>query len=76
MKVLIDTSAYSALHRGEKAMLGVMQEAETVAIPAIVPGELHSGFRQENRYAENRALLAGFLAKPSVRVLSVTKETA
>jgi predicted nucleic acid-binding protein len=76
VKVLLDTSAYSALHRGEKAILGVMQEAETVAIPAIILGELYSGFRQGNRYAENRALLARFLAKPSVRILSVTEQTA
>ncbi|MCC6392908.1 MAG: type II toxin-antitoxin system VapC family toxin [Bryobacterales bacterium] len=76
MNVLLDTSAYSALHRGDKRILGVMREAEAVAVPAIVLGELYSGFRQGSRYAENRALLARFLAKPSVRVLSITEATA
>jgi len=73
VNVLLDTSAYSASHRGGKRIPGVMQEAETVAVPAIVLGELYSGFRQGSRYAENRALLARFLAKPSVRVLSITE---
>jgi len=53
-----------------------MRRSETVAVPAIVLGELHSGFRQGTRLAENTAQLAQFLSKPSVRVLDVTEETA
>ena len=76
MKVLLDTSAYSALLRGNKPVLEVLRRAETVAVPAVVLGELHSGFRAGNRWAENTAQLAQFLSKPSVRVLNVTEETA
>ena len=76
MKVLLDTSAYAALLRGHQLVLEVLRRAEIVAVPAVVLGELHSGFRAGNRWAENTAQLAQFLSKPSVRVLNVTEETA
>ena len=75
-KVLLDTSAYSALHRGDLAVLDVLRQAEIVGVPAVVLGELYSGFRQGNRWAENQARLAKFLSRPSVRVLPVREETA
>jgi tRNA(fMet)-specific endonuclease VapC len=37
---------------------------------------LYSGFRAGSRWAESTAQLTRFLSKPSVRVLSVTEETA
>ena len=76
MNVLLDTSAYSALRRGDARILAVMQRSRTVAIPVVVLGELHSGFRMGNRWAENEELLARFMNKASVRVLNVTEETA
>lgn len=76
MNVLLDTSAYSALYRGHASVLDVLRRSETVALSAIVLGELYSGFRAGNRWAENTAQLAQFLRKPSVRVLNVTEETA
>lgn len=76
MNVLLDTSAYSALHRGHPAILDVLRRSETVAVPAVVLGELHSGFRAGTRCAEHTEQLTRFLSKPSVRVLNVTEETA
>ena len=76
MNVLLDTSAYSALQRGHQPVLDVLRRSETVAVSAVVLGELYSGFRAGNRWAENTAQLAQFLSKPSVRVLNVTEETA
>jgi len=76
VNVLLDTSAYSALLRGHQPVLEVMRRSETVAVSAVVLGELYSGFRVGNRWAENTAQLAQFLSKPSVRILKVTEETA
>jgi predicted nucleic acid-binding protein len=73
---LLDTSAYSALQRGHQPILDLLRRSETVAVPAVVLGELYSGFRAGNRRAENTARLERFLSKPSVRVLNVTQETA
>ena len=76
MNVLLDTSAYSALQRGRQPILDVMRRSETVSVSAVVLGELYSGFRAGNRWAESTRQLAQFLSKPSVRVLNVTEETA
>ena len=76
MNVLLDTSAYSALQRGHQLVLEVLRRSQTVAVSAVVLGELYSGFRAGNRWAENTAQLTQFLSKPSVRVLNVTEETA
>jgi len=76
MNVLLDTSAYSALQRRHQPILDVMRRSETVAVSAVVLGELYSGFRAGNRWVENTGQLAQFLSKPSVRVLNVTEETA
>ncbi|MDP8982499.1 MAG: type II toxin-antitoxin system VapC family toxin [Acidobacteriota bacterium] len=76
MNILLDTSGYSALQRGHLPVLDVLRRSTTVAVSAIVLGELYSGFRAGNRWAENTAKLAQFLGKPSVRVLTVTEETA
>jgi tRNA(fMet)-specific endonuclease VapC len=76
VNVTLDTSAYSQMRRGNQAILDVVQRSESIALSAIVLGELHSGFRAGNRCAENIARLAEFLSKPSVRVLNVTEETA
>jgi tRNA(fMet)-specific endonuclease VapC len=76
VNVLLDTSAYSALRRGYQPVLDVLRRSETVAVSAIGLGELYSGFRAGNRWAENTAQLRQFLSKPSVRVLNVTEETA
>ena len=76
MNVTLDTSAYSQMRRGNQAILDVVRRSGTVALSAIVLGELHSGFRAGNRCAENIAQLAQSLSKPSVRVLNITEETA
>lgn len=76
MNVLLDTSAYSALNRGNEAVLDVLRRSMIVAMPTVALGELYSGFRAGNRWAENTAQLTRFLNKPSVRVLDVTAETA
>lgn len=76
MKVLLDTSAYSAFSRGDSRILDVLRQSSLVAVSVVVLGELHSGFRQGNRSAENAADLARFLTRPSVRVLNLTPDTA
>ena len=76
MNVTLDTSAYSQMRRGNQAILDVVRRSETIALSAIVLGELHGGFRAGNRCAENITQLAQFLSKPSVRVLNITEETA
>jgi predicted nucleic acid-binding protein len=42
----LDTSAYSQFMRGEPAVTGLLDAAEWIGVPAIVIGELLSGFAQ------------------------------
>ena len=76
MNVLLDISAYSALCKGNQAILDVLRRSHSVSTTSIVLGELYSGFRIGTRWAENCSQLEQFLSKPSVRVLDVTAETA
>ena len=51
-------------------------EADRIALPAIVLGELLGGFRAGSREARNREELERFLASPRVDVVPVDGETA
>jgi tRNA(fMet)-specific endonuclease VapC len=76
VKLLLDTSAYSALMLGDVKMLELLKMATQVIVPTIVLGELYSGFQQGARRAQNEAQLEQFLNKRSVLVVAATKETA
>ena len=73
--VLLDTNAFTALFQGDLGVLDVVAKADTVYASAIVIGELEAGLRGGNRYAANVEVLDRFLAKPSVAVLPVSRET-
>lgn len=75
-RVLLDTNAYARFFGGDEGVLDALGQAETVYLSAIVMGELYAGFRGGNKLRENRAQLAQFLQKPTVRPLEVTTETA
>ncbi|OGJ96292.1 MAG: twitching motility protein PilT, partial [Candidatus Raymondbacteria bacterium RifOxyC12_full_50_8] len=74
--VLLDTTAYSHLMRGEQAVLDVLAEAETVLVSVIVLGELNAGFASGTKKKENRELLNRFLRKPTVKINNITAETS
>lgn len=76
MNILLDTSAYSALQRGDTRVLNVLRRAEVVSVPVIVLGEIHSGFRAGTCCPENEEQLRRFLSRPSVQILNLTAETA
>ncbi|HXJ38630.1 MAG TPA: type II toxin-antitoxin system VapC family toxin, partial [Bryobacteraceae bacterium] len=73
---MLDTSAYSALMHGDQAVMNVVSMAAEILVPAVVLGELHSGFKRGTRTRENVAQLDRFLSKPTVRVVSLTSDTA
>lgn len=75
-KVLLDTNAYAHLLRGDQAVLEVLGRADTVFMSVFVLGELAAGFQGGGRESANRAQLEDFLRRPTVRVLTATRETA
>ncbi len=74
--VLLDTNAVTALFRGDRKLLDVLAKAECVYASVIMIGELEAGFRGGSRYAENLAVLERFLAKPTVEILAVSRDTS
>ncbi|MCA1832674.1 MAG: type II toxin-antitoxin system VapC family toxin [Actinomycetota bacterium] len=75
-RVVLDTSAYSHLRRGEEQVLEAVAHAETVLVPVTVLGELEAGFRIGSRYLDNRRALEDFLEEPYVHVVDVTADIA
>jgi predicted nucleic acid-binding protein len=76
VRFALDTSAYSAFGRGEKAVRGLFDSAEAVFVPLIVCGELRAGFAAGRRSERNNALLDRFLEQPFVDVLYLSDRTA
>ena len=72
----MDTSAYSHFMRNDKEVVNLMSRARDVAVPAVVLGELRTGFRRGRRADENEGHLQRFLANTAVRVLTVDDEAS
>jgi tRNA(fMet)-specific endonuclease VapC len=76
MRLLVDTSAYSAFMRGHLAIKSSLQRADEIIVNAIVLGELAAGFIKGRRRRRNQQELSRFLSSPRVKVVDVTEETA
>ena len=72
----LDTSAYSAFKRGDPAITKLLEQADSIALPTVVLGELHAGFAAGNRRAANEQELAQFLKLPGCEVAAITAQTA
>jgi tRNA(fMet)-specific endonuclease VapC len=75
-RVLLDTSAYSALFRGDEEAKTILHGAAEVSLTPVIVGELLAGFSGGRYEARNRQLLKDFLSTPRVRVYSVDQETS
>ena len=75
-KIVLDSSAYIDFLGGDKRVFSALSLAEAVYVPAIVLGELHSGFDMTLKGIKKRKELAEFLRKPTVEIVPITSETA
>lgn len=75
-RILLDTSAYSAMRRGDKRLLPPIQEASEAVLTPVVIGELLSGFLGGGLEPRNRTLLREFVQSPRVVVLPLDGDTA
>jgi tRNA(fMet)-specific endonuclease VapC len=75
-RICVDTSAYSYFKRGDRAAVEALTTARSVGVPAVVLGELRTGFRLGVRPERNEAELRAFLAEPVVQVLDVDDDAA
>ncbi len=72
----LDTSAYSRFRRGHVEVVGLIDSAEWLGLPAIVLGELRLGFQLGSRANANEAELQEFLSSPVVDVLRVDSDVS
>ncbi|MDF1537016.1 MAG: type II toxin-antitoxin system VapC family toxin [bacterium] len=75
-RILLDTSAYSALFRGDEQVRVILQEVEEVALNPVILGELLGGFAGGIYEKRNRGLIKEFLSTPRVRVYPIDADTS
>ena len=76
MRVLLDTSAYSAFKRNHPEAINLVRRCQEIEFSVTVAGELLSGFRYGTRFMENFEELQGFLRHPRVHLTPITLSTA
>ena len=72
----LDTSAYSHFRRGAEPVTRLLDAAEWVGVPAIVLGELRTGFLLGSDQNRNEERLREFLANPVVEEVQVDGEVS
>jgi tRNA(fMet)-specific endonuclease VapC len=72
----MDTSAYSHLKLGDAHVVDLMDSADWIGVPAIVLGELWTGFLLGRQPKKNETELRDFLANPVVELLAIDHEVA
>lgn len=76
IRLCIDTSAYSHFRRGDAEVVALLDSAAWIGVPAIVLGELRTGFGLGRRSEDNEAALRKFLGNPAVQVLEIDDATS
>ena len=76
IRVMLDTSAYSALLRGHGEIKQAIQEADEIFLNPVVLGELLAGFAMGGKEKRNRDILKDFLASPRIEVVTLDDETS
>jgi predicted nucleic acid-binding protein len=76
MRLMIDTNAYGDFLKGTPSRVEAIASAEEILVPAIVLGELRSGFRGGSREEANLLSLEQFLSSPRVRIHNIGETTA
>ena len=74
--IALDTNAYTAFKLGRPEAREIVRRADSIALSAVVAGELLAGFAAGARESRNRAELRQFLASPRVRIHAVNEATA
>lgn len=76
MNYLFDTTCYSHLLKGNKAVANMLKDADIVFIPNVVIAELKYGFMLGTRRDENEKLLSRFIANKKISVVLPDNATA
>lgn len=75
-RLLLDTSVYSHLMRGDKQIADILDGADEVFVNAVVIGELLAGFKRGGKEQRNCEVLRDFLSVDTVSTLFIDDTTA
>ena len=75
-RLFVDTSAYSALLRGDARVRDVLRGADEIRVNPVVLGELLAGFLGGRHRKKNEAELRRFLDSPRVALVPIDEQTA
>ena len=75
MKLALDTNAYVDFCRGSASAVEQVQQAQVIALPFIVLGELRAGFQIGKFGLQNERILQQFLNSARVAVLFSDEDT-
>ncbi len=76
MRVALDTNRLTDLFQGDAELADRLGECDEVWLPLVVLAEIKAGFYGGSQQHRNEKLLQSFLAKPTVGVLLLERETA
>ncbi len=71
--MILDTNALSAAAEGHPSILGILADAQQLALPVVVVGEYRFGIAQSRHQARYRRWLDGLVS--DCTVLEVTEQT-
>src|SRR5664279_112331 len=75
MRIALDTNRLTDLFRGDAALAEFLGTCDEVWIPFVVLAEMKAGLYGGSRQPRNEALLGHFLARETVAILFVSRET-
>lgn len=75
MRLALDTNRYVDMCKGVAETVALLEQAELIALPFVVLGELRAGFAHGRRPADNERVLRRFLLTEGVRVLFADDQT-
>ena len=76
MRVMLDTSAYSAFMRGHDEVHHALRQADEIYLCPIILGELLAGFSRGRHRKKNEKELEQFLSSPRVAIVDLDQGTA
>lgn len=76
IKLLLDTNTYTAFKRNHSDVCDLLRHAHTIALNAVILGELKAGFAFGGKETQNLQELEQFLAKPRIMQLPIDSQTA
>lgn len=76
MKIMLDTSGYSAFLTGRTEIKELVQRADAIYLNPIIMGELIAAFIKGRNERKNRGLLRRFLSSPRVVLVDLDEETS